>query len=121
MLNACLSNPLSIIKTYIVFLKVLELFNLKYDFKLKLLYSWLRFFLIENHLDLFIDLLRNLKKSKKLDDEVQLYLNIEKFMNRELSFEDLAGYIQNFEDPNSISNIQATQLLDKMKCLQANE
>jgi hypothetical protein len=120
MLNTCFSNPLSIVKTYIVFLKVIELFHLKYEFKLKLLYSWLRFFIIENHLDLFFDLMRHLRKSRKLDDEFELYLQIEEYLNGKLEIQDLENICQNYDDLNRISTIQISQIIEKLKTLPVN-
>lgn len=115
MIRACFSNPLSIVKTYIVFLKVIELFNLKYDFKLKLLYCWLRFFIVENQLDLFTDLLENLKKSKKLDSEYEIYVAFEDYFKNKIGFGELNLKIDGFEDCNDISEISLLQLRDQLE------
>ena len=115
MLKTCFSNPLSVVKTYIVFLKLIELFNLRYEFKLKLLYSWLRFFILENYLDLFYDLMKNLKKSKKLDDEFDIYLQIEKFLLGFISYDKLKLIIDKFNDTENISGIKIDQICEKLK------
>lgn len=73
LLEECMRNVLLVGKTYIIFLKLIEIFDLKYQFKLKLLYSWMRYFLYEKRVELFFELLENIKKAKRLDKEIAFY------------------------------------------------
>lgn len=73
LLEECMKNALLIGKMYATFLKLIEMFDLSYQFKLKLLYSWMRYFLHEGHVELFFELLKNVKKARKLDEEIGFY------------------------------------------------
>jgi hypothetical protein len=115
LIKACFSNPLSLVKTYIVFLKVIELFNLNYDLKLKLLYSWLRYFIKEDHIDLFLDLMKNLKKSKKLNEEFEIYRLFEENIVGNTTNERVLSEIEMFSDQNDISEISLKMLSEKLK------
>ncbi|ELA41666.1 uncharacterized protein VICG_01299 [Vittaforma corneae ATCC 50505] len=64
-LKECFNSELPIVRIYVVFLKITEMLCLAYGFKLKLLYSWLRYFLYERQIDLFFDLMGKHEEGKE--------------------------------------------------------
>lgn len=80
LLEECTKNVLLIAKMYVTFLKLIEMFDLQYQFKLRLLYSWMRYFLHEKHTELFFELLENVKKAKRLDEEIKFYEAMERLL-----------------------------------------
>lgn len=105
LLLECFNSSTAVNKIYVVFLKLIELFTLEYSFKLKLLYSWLRFFIKIKRVDMFVNLMSEIKKAKKRDTEFEFYDKIEKYINRELSPEELYEYLQKYEESNHLSKI----------------
>lgn len=114
-LKECQNSTKPAVKMYVVFLKIIEILRLNSNFKLKLLYSWLRYFSYNNNIDLFIDLLDNIKNKRKTDEEFEFYLGIEKYLKDEIKIEDLLELSKNVNNSSQFSSITVDQLIEKYK------
>lgn len=114
-LKECFNSELPIVKIYVVFLKIVEMLCLSYEFKLKLLYSWLRYFLYEKRIDLFFDLMENMKKRKGKDGEFEFYCTLERYLKEEVGFDDVLALASGVGDENQFSAITVGQIIEKYK------
>lgn len=112
-LRECLNSPLLTVKIYVVFLKLIEMMTLSYDFKIRLLYSWLRYFLYERRLDLFFGLMEKLRHVKRKDKDHQFYSAMEKYLNGEIGFEEVGLLSNEVDDRNQFSSITIKEIISK--------
>lgn len=105
LLQECFNSSTALNKIYVVFLKLIELFTLEYSFKLKLLYSWLRFFIKINRLDMFTSLMGEMRKAKRKDPEFEIYEQIERYFSGEVSRNELYECLQQYEEEDHLSRI----------------
>lgn len=111
LLMECFSSSMAVNKMYVVFLKLIEVFTLKYSFKLKLLYSWLRFFIKINKWDMFVNLTGDIRKAKRKDDEFELYDRIERYIHKKISSDELYEYLRHYEETDHISKITKNDII----------
>jgi len=98
LLKETVRNTLVLEKMYLSLLKLIELFELDYTNKLKILYALMRYFLYEKRNDLFLNLLKNLKKAKKHDDEFRFYEAMDAYFSNTLSLANVKNIATSIND-----------------------
>lgn len=114
-MKECFSNGISTLKFYIVFLKILEIVTIPYEFKLKLFYSWLRYFLWKQRVDLFFDLMKSIKKTKKYDEEFEFYICIERCLQGDASLEELHNLSKKIVNDEDIAQVSIEDVMKVMR------
>ncbi|KAM0681441.1 hypothetical protein GINT2_000643 [Glugoides intestinalis] len=114
-MKECFSNDIHSLKFYIVFLKILEIASIPYEFKLKLFYSWLRYFLWKQRADLFFDLMKSIKKTKKYDGEFEFYIYIERYLQGDASLEELHSLSEKITDDDDIAQVSIQEVMKTLK------
>lgn len=115
LLAECFNSSMPVIKIYLVFLKVIEMFRLSYAFRLKLLYSWARYFLYEGYLDLFSDLVDKMKKVKRRDTELEFYCALDKYLREGRDLEVVRELMGVIGDSGQFSAVTTEQIAEKYK------
>lgn len=114
-LKECISSERPVVKMYVVFLKVIELMVLPHEFKVKLLYCWIRYFLYKKHIELFFDLMASMRKSRKGGDELEFYIEFEKYLKGEAEFSRIEELSQGISDENQPITITIGGILEKYR------
>lgn len=115
LIRECFCNGLETLKFYILFLKILEILTISYESRLRFLYAWLRFFLKQKRIDLFVELLGSMNKARKKDNEFALYCEIEKYLIGECSYKRLSEITKDYRDTDEISRISISEILQMYK------
>lgn len=135
-LDLCFVTTIGIEKVYAEYLKLLELFRLRYQVRLNILYAWMRFFLMEGYIGLFSELVENVRDSPVFKEnyqkrkcihgtfqilqnsiflksmrEFEFYVEICKYINGDDNEEKLRNILYNIEDNNSCSKYKLVEIL----------
>lgn len=112
MLDECFSSKLAINKIYAEYLRLVGLFGLEHKFRLKLLYSWMRYFLVEGLLEQFRELAEKIGKTQSQDDEFEFYRQFVGFIDGKLSLQRIKARFEDFSDTNDCARHSFKQILD---------
>jgi len=115
MLRECFATDVPVVKVYVVFLKVAEMLRLTYDFRVRLLYSWMRHFLQQGRLDLYGDLLEKLRKAKGKTREVEFYVALQEYLERKGGFERVQRLSKGVSDDKKFSDVTVEEIIEKYK------
>lgn len=115
MLNESWNANGPVVRIYIVFLKMIEMLRLSYDFRVKLLYSWMRYFLYQGHLDMFYDLFDSMKKAKGKTEEFVFYTAMNDYLKTNEGFEKVLEASFVIKDDNQFPSISIDDIIEKYK------
>lgn len=111
LMDACFSSKMGIDKVYTIYLRLMELFSLKYKFRLKILYSWMRYFLKEGFIDLFCDLADRMRNAKHIGNEYEFYKVFYSVLKKQASMDELYQMLDDVEDRNECARHSLREIL----------
>lgn len=118
LLKEAMKNILTVKKMYINFLNLLELFKLNFDYKMKYLCYWMRYFIYNKFYDDFEDLLHRIEKfdlNKELHNDIKFFQFIKTYLNKDLSYEELEKLINELEDSKKESEYNFKNIILQLK------
>ncbi|KAI5169340.1 hypothetical protein PAEPH01_0629 [Pancytospora epiphaga] len=112
MLRECFSSTLGIDIFYLKYLHTIYKLPLNREFRIKLLYAWMRYFLLQKMTGYFKLLLERVKMMKEGDEELHLYELFDEFLDGKRPLETVVDYAKIFKDDNSCALHSIEQMVN---------
>lgn len=112
MLDECFSSRLAIGRVYAEHLRLMNLFDLERGFKIRVLYSWMRYFLVQGLLEHFYELVDRMEDTLMGDDEFEFYRQFSEFTRGRLDLQSIWANFRDFDDTNDCARHTLAEIID---------
>lgn len=111
-LDECFSSTIGIESFYLEYLRIMDMFALSREHKIKLLYAWMRYFLVQGMTEHFRLLLERIELKERGDAELGFYRAFREHLDGKRDLKSVAALAKRLKDENGYARHSLEQVID---------